>query len=190
MRPYERASTLLTSNRQLMIGESYSATPLRSRHCWIGCCITHVLKCGPRSWRTKVQTDLHAGQMEKRNFRGEATERSPCKRRPPPRRTPNDNWRRLSANSAPSISALGYLCGNLRRAMDVTALPGNRVRHRSRYPSNAKVAGSALKMSLKTPQRVATSIGRPAQLRIRRKCRDRMSRHFALTRARQTQHCP
>jgi hypothetical protein len=25
----------------------------------------HVLKCGPHRWRTKVQTDLRADQMEK-----------------------------------------------------------------------------------------------------------------------------
>jgi hypothetical protein len=66
MRRYERASTLLTSNRPVVIGESYSATPLRSRHCWIGCCITHTCSnVGRAAGVRKVQTDLRVDQMEK-----------------------------------------------------------------------------------------------------------------------------
>ena len=59
MRRYERASTLLTSNRPVedwgkLLGDTAAVTALLDRllhH-------AHVLKCGPRSWRTRVQTDL------------------------------------------------------------------------------------------------------------------------------------
>ena len=59
MRRYERASTLLTSNRPIddwgkLLGDTAAVTALLDRllhH-------AHVLKCGPRSWRTKVHTDL------------------------------------------------------------------------------------------------------------------------------------
>jgi len=59
MRRYERTSTLLTSNRPVedwgkLLGDNAAVTALLDRllhH-------AHVLKCGPRSWRTKVQTDL------------------------------------------------------------------------------------------------------------------------------------
>ena len=59
MRRYERASTLLTSNRPVddwgkLLGDNAAVTALLDRllhH-------AHVLKCGPRSWRTKVHTDL------------------------------------------------------------------------------------------------------------------------------------
>ena len=59
MRRYERASTLLTSNRPVedwgkLLGDTAAVTALLDRllhH-------AHVLKCGPRSWRTKVQTSL------------------------------------------------------------------------------------------------------------------------------------
>jgi DNA replication protein DnaC len=59
MRRYERASTLLTSNRPVddwgkLLGDTAADTALLDRllhH-------AHVLKCGPRSWRTKLQTDL------------------------------------------------------------------------------------------------------------------------------------
>ena len=106
MRRYERASTLLTSNRPVddwgkLLGDTAAVTALLDGllpH-------AHVLKCGPRSWRTKVQTDLRADQMEKKNSRtAEATGRVPCKRPRPPPRMPKDNWRRLFANSAPSSS--------------------------------------------------------------------------------------
>ncbi len=61
MRRYERASTLLTSNRPVddwgqLLGDTAAVTALLDRllhH-------AHVLKCGPRSWRTKVQADLRA----------------------------------------------------------------------------------------------------------------------------------
>lgn len=61
MRRYERASTLLTSNRPVddwgkLLGDTAAVTALLDRllhH-------AHVLKCGPRSWRTKVHTDLRA----------------------------------------------------------------------------------------------------------------------------------
>lgn len=62
MRRYERASTLLTSNRPVddwgkLLGDTAAVTALLDRllhH-------AHVLKCGPRSWRTKVHTDLPSG---------------------------------------------------------------------------------------------------------------------------------
>jgi DNA replication protein DnaC len=66
MRRYERASTLLTSNRPVddwgkLLGDTAAVTALLDRllhH-------AHVLKCGPRSWRTKVQTDLRVEESSK-----------------------------------------------------------------------------------------------------------------------------
>src|SRR5438094_5459141 len=57
MRRYERASTLLTSNRPVddwgkLLGDRAAVTAMLDRLLHHG----HVLKCGPRSWRTK--TDL------------------------------------------------------------------------------------------------------------------------------------
>ncbi len=57
MRRYERASTILTSNRPVddwgkLLGDTAAVTALLDRllhH-------AHVLTCGPRSWRTKLQT--------------------------------------------------------------------------------------------------------------------------------------
>lgn len=59
MRRYERASTLLTSNRPVedwgkLLGDNAAVTAMLDRllhH-------AHVLKCGPRSWRTKLKSDL------------------------------------------------------------------------------------------------------------------------------------
>jgi len=59
MRRYERALTLLTSNRPVddwgkLLSDTAAVTALLDRllhH-------AHVLKCGPRRWRTKIQTDL------------------------------------------------------------------------------------------------------------------------------------
>jgi len=59
IRRYERASTMLTSNRPVddwgkLLGDTAAVTALLDRllhH-------AHVLKCGPRSWRTKVHSDL------------------------------------------------------------------------------------------------------------------------------------
>ncbi len=64
MRRYERASTLLTSNRPVedwgkLLGDTAAVTALLDRllhH-------AHVLKCGPRSWRTKAQTDLRPQEV-------------------------------------------------------------------------------------------------------------------------------
>ena len=66
MRRYERASTVLTSNRPVedwgkLLGDTAAGTALLDRllhH-------AHVLKCGPRSWRTKVQTTLRAHDPKK-----------------------------------------------------------------------------------------------------------------------------
>jgi len=59
MRRYERAATILTSNRPVddwgkLLGDTAAVTALLDRllhH-------AHVLKCGPRSWRTKAQANL------------------------------------------------------------------------------------------------------------------------------------
>lgn len=59
MRRYERASTILTSNRPVddwgkLLGDTAAVTALLDRllhH-------AHILKCGPRSWRTKLHTGL------------------------------------------------------------------------------------------------------------------------------------
>jgi len=58
MRRYERASTLITSNRPVedwgkLLGDTAAVTAMLDRLLHHG----HVLKCGPRSWRTKM--DLH-----------------------------------------------------------------------------------------------------------------------------------
>lgn len=63
MRRYERASTLLTSNRPVddwgkLLGDTAAVTALLDRFLHHA----HVLKCGPRSWRTKVQTDLRRAE--------------------------------------------------------------------------------------------------------------------------------
>jgi DNA replication protein DnaC len=66
MRRYERASTVLTSNRPVddwgkLLGDTAAVTALLDRllhH-------AHVLKCGPRSWRTKTPTDLRQEQATK-----------------------------------------------------------------------------------------------------------------------------
>jgi len=66
MRRYERASTILTSNRPVddwgkLLGDTAAVTALLDRllhH-------AHILKCGPRSWRTKAQGDLrHASSPQ------------------------------------------------------------------------------------------------------------------------------
>jgi DNA replication protein DnaC len=61
MRRYERASTLLTSNRPVedwgkLLGDTAAVTAMLDRllhH-------AHVLTCGPRSWRTRLQSDRSA----------------------------------------------------------------------------------------------------------------------------------
>lgn len=66
MRRYERASTLLTSNRPVddwgtLLGDTVAITALLDRRLHHA----HALKCGPRSWRTKVQTDLRTDEGTK-----------------------------------------------------------------------------------------------------------------------------
>jgi len=58
MRRYERASTLLTSNRPVedwgkLLGDVAAVTAMLDRLLHHG----HVLKCGPRSWRTKTSAE-------------------------------------------------------------------------------------------------------------------------------------
>ena len=67
MRRYERASTLLTSNRPVedwgkLLGDSAAVTAMLDQLPHHG----HILKCGPRSWRTK--TDLP--DQEKAGYKG------------------------------------------------------------------------------------------------------------------------
>jgi len=55
MRRYERASTLLTSNRPVedwgkLLGDAAAVGAMLDRLLHHG----HLLKCGPRSWRTRV----------------------------------------------------------------------------------------------------------------------------------------
>jgi DNA replication protein DnaC len=59
MRRYERASTLITSNRPVddwgkLLGDTAAVSAMLDRllhH-------AHLIKCGPRSWRTKLRGDL------------------------------------------------------------------------------------------------------------------------------------
>jgi DNA replication protein DnaC len=61
MRRYERVSTLLTSNRPVedwgkLLGDTAAVSAMLDRllhH-------AHVLTCGPRSWRTRLQSDRGA----------------------------------------------------------------------------------------------------------------------------------
>ena len=58
MRRYERASTLVTSNRPVedwgkLLGDSAAVTAMLDRLLHHG----HILKCGPRSWRTKLPVE-------------------------------------------------------------------------------------------------------------------------------------
>ena len=62
MRRYERASTLLTSNRPVedwgkLLGDVAAVTAMLDRILHHG----HVLKCGPRSWRTKTAVAAASG---------------------------------------------------------------------------------------------------------------------------------
>jgi len=57
MRRYERASTLVTSNRPVddwgcLLGDTAAVTAMLDRILHHG----HLLKCGPRSWRTRRST--------------------------------------------------------------------------------------------------------------------------------------
>ena len=63
MRRYERASTLLTSNRPVedwgkLLGDVAAVTAMLDRILHHG----HVLKCGPRSWRTKTAVPAGGAQ--------------------------------------------------------------------------------------------------------------------------------
>lgn len=66
MRRYERASTLITSNRPVedwgkLLGDTAAVSALLDRllhH-------AHVLKCGPKSWRTKLRGDLPTEQVKR-----------------------------------------------------------------------------------------------------------------------------
>jgi len=64
MRRYERASTLLTSNRPVedwgkLLGDVAAVTAMLDRLLHHG----HVLKCGPRSWRTKTAVSVAGGNQ-------------------------------------------------------------------------------------------------------------------------------
>ena len=65
MRRYERASTILTSNRPVedwgkMLGDNAAVSALLDRVLHHG----HVLKCGPRSWRTRTGSMENLHQEE------------------------------------------------------------------------------------------------------------------------------
>ena len=65
MRRYERASTLLTSNRPVddwgkLLSDTAAVTALLDRLLHYA----HVLKC-PRSWRMKIHTDLRTEEPTK-----------------------------------------------------------------------------------------------------------------------------
>lgn len=64
MRRYERASTMITSNRPVedwgkLLGDTTAVTALLDRMLHHG----HVLKCGPRSWRMKKGENLNPEQQ-------------------------------------------------------------------------------------------------------------------------------
>jgi DNA replication protein DnaC len=59
MRRHERASSLITSNRPVedwgkMLGDSAAVSAMLDRLLHHG----HVLKCGPRSWRTRTSSPV------------------------------------------------------------------------------------------------------------------------------------
>jgi len=61
MRRYERASTMITSNRPVedrgkLLGDGAAVTAMLDRLLHHG----HVLRCGPRSWRTKTGSNGEA----------------------------------------------------------------------------------------------------------------------------------
>ena len=61
MRRYQCASTLVTSNRPVedwgkLLGDTAAVSAMLDRLLHHG----HVLKCGPRSWRTKIEANEHA----------------------------------------------------------------------------------------------------------------------------------
>jgi DNA replication protein DnaC len=66
MRRHERASTILTSNRPVedwgkLLGDTPAVSAMLDRLLHHG----HVLKCGPRSWRTREQQDLQSGEQRR-----------------------------------------------------------------------------------------------------------------------------
>ena len=66
MRRHERASTILTSNRPVedwgkLLGDTPAVTAMLDRLLHHG----HVLKCGPRSWRTREHLDLRDSEQRR-----------------------------------------------------------------------------------------------------------------------------
>jgi len=67
MRRYERASSLITSNRPVedwgkLFGDSAAVSAMLDRLLHHG----HVLKCGPRSWRTKIGSTGESQRQKQR----------------------------------------------------------------------------------------------------------------------------
>jgi DNA replication protein DnaC len=65
MRRYERVSTLATSNRPIddwgkLLGDTAAVTAMLDRLLHHG----HILKCGPRSWRTRLQAEPSATEKQ------------------------------------------------------------------------------------------------------------------------------
>ena len=81
MRHYERASTLLTSNRPVddwgkFLGDTAAVTALLDRllhH-------AHVLKCGPRCWRTQGPNICGWAEVDRWTPPRVATRRAACQR--------------------------------------------------------------------------------------------------------------
>ena len=79
MRRYERASTLLTSNRPVedwgkLLGDVAAVGSMLDRLLHHG----HILKCGPRSWRTKTAR----GRLKQANGKWLSSMRGRCPRAP------------------------------------------------------------------------------------------------------------
>ena len=119
MRRYERASTLLTSNRPVedwgkLLGDTAAVTALLDRllhH-------AHVLTCGPRSWRTRLQSERTPHEPVPARSAYDASRVGP--RSPDPRRaisgyplaatlTRGDNTLARSRSTAVEHSCLGPL---------------------------------------------------------------------------------
>ena len=117
MRRYERASTLLTSNRPVedwgkLLGDVAAVTAMLDRLLHHG----HVLKCGPRSWRTKTGGPERSAMTKKNKDEiwMPGKERPAASRlgiqRPPTTELHHRNTRR---NTKPSAGQLGQTAEGL-----------------------------------------------------------------------------
>jgi hypothetical protein len=109
MRCYERASTLLTSNRPVedwgkLLGGSAAVTAMLDRLLHHG----HMLKCGPRSWRTKTGSLKEANDRSKYKGDRDAGQRTPggVAISDPEASTPEPHPRNPRTNAKPSAGLL------------------------------------------------------------------------------------